>query len=62
MVKYLLKIEAERGVCKVCQSIDCVIITNHKVYDWEWVAAYAGLIVDTRDTVGGRGNGRVVRL
>jgi len=42
-------------------SADCVIIiTNHKVYDWEWVAKYAELIVDTRNAV--RGNGRIVRL
>ncbi len=44
------------------RAADCVIIiTNHKVYDWEWVAEHAGLIVDTRNTVGD-GNGRVVRL
>lgn len=46
------------------RAADCVIvITNHKVYDWAWVAEHAGLIVDTRNAVGDvGGNGRVVRL
>jgi len=47
----------------ICRySADCVIIiTNHKVYDWEWVAAHAPLILDTRNTVGDE-NGRFAQL
>ena len=47
----------------VLQEVDCVIVvTNHDDYDWEWVAAHAPLIVDTRNTIKIKGNGRVVRL
>jgi UDP-N-acetyl-D-glucosamine dehydrogenase len=31
-------------------SADCVVIaTDHRSYDWDWVARYARLIVDTRN-------------
>ena len=46
-------------------SADCVvIITNHKLYDYEWLVENARLIVDTRNAVGtvGRGHSNVVRL
>jgi UDP-N-acetyl-D-glucosamine dehydrogenase len=46
------------------QTADCVVIvTNHRAYDWAWVAQQAGLIVDTRNAVSGLPvNGRVVYL
>jgi len=37
---------------QVLQQADCVVIvTDHSVYDWEWVAQNAGLIVDTRNAL-----------
>ncbi len=46
------------------QEADCVVIvTNHRDYDWAFVAAQAGLIVDTRNALAGlAGHGRVVGL
>lgn len=46
------------------QEADCVVIvTNHKVYDWDFVAENAGLIVDTRNALSGlAARGRVVGL
>jgi UDP-N-acetyl-D-glucosamine dehydrogenase len=39
---------------QVLQQADCVVIvTDHSVYDWEWVAQNAGLIVDTRNALRG---------
>lgn len=46
------------------QAADCVVIvTNHKVYDWAFVAEHARLIVDTRNALMGiEARGRVVGL
>jgi UDP-N-acetyl-D-glucosamine dehydrogenase len=46
------------------QSADCVVIaTDHKSYDWTWVAAHARLLVDTRNaTAGLDAAARVVKL
>lgn len=45
------------------QQADCVvIITHHQVYDWPWIANTAQLIVDTRNAIKEKGNGRVVSL
>lgn len=46
------------------ETADCVvIITNHRVYDWAFVAANAPLIVDTRNALGSlAGQARVVSL
>lgn len=46
------------------QTADCVVIvTNHKVYDWERIAAQARVIVDTRNALQGVGvNGRLLTL
>lgn len=46
------------------QSADCVVIvSNHKRYDWSWVAANAKLAVDTRNALAGQhGACRVVKL
>ena len=42
---------------------DCVlVVTDHSVYDWTWVAGKARLIVDTRNALRGVDNGRVIRL
>ena len=44
-------------------AADCVVVvTDHTVYDWEWLTANARLIVDTRNAVGSSGAARVVRL
>ena len=32
-----------------------VIVTNHADYDWEWIAAAAPLIIDTRNALGAAG-------
>lgn len=39
-----------------------VVVTDHTVYDWEWLTTNARLIVDTRNAVGSSGVARVVRL
>ena len=45
------------------QQADCVVVvTNHAVYDWDWLAANAALIVDTRNVYGGVKNGRIVSI
>lgn len=50
------------------RQADCVVVvTDHSVYDWVWVADCSQLIVDTRNAlkggaVNGMGNGRIVRL
>jgi UDP-N-acetyl-D-glucosamine dehydrogenase len=46
------------------RGADCVVIaTDHRDYDWAWVAAHARLIVDTRNAMAGvAGPARVVRL
>ena len=42
---------------------DCVaVITNHDFYDWECVANASKVIVDTRNAIQEKGNGRLVRL
>ena len=40
-----------------------LIVTDHSAYDWDWVAAHAALIVDTRNATRGVTNGhaRIVR-
>jgi len=44
-------------------AADCVvIITNHQIFDWEWVANNARLIVDTRNALKSPGKARIVRL
>lgn len=44
-------------------AADCVVVvTDHTVYDWEWLTTNARLIVDTRNAVGSSGTARVVRL
>ena len=45
------------------EAADCVVIvTDHAVYNWEWIAANARLIVDTRNAVKSQSAARVVRL
>jgi len=42
---------------------DCVaVITNHDFYDWDYVANKAKVIVDTRNAIKRKGNGRLVHL
>jgi UDP-N-acetyl-D-glucosamine dehydrogenase len=44
-------------------AADCVVVvTDHAAYDWEWIAARARLIVDTRNAIKAGGRARVVRL
>lgn len=48
---------------EVLAAADCVVIvTDHVVYDWEWIAANTRLIVDTRNAVKDSGPARIVRL
>src|SRR4051794_17624846 len=46
------------------RAADCVVIaTDHRSYDWAWVAAHARLIVDTRNALAGGGTvARVVTI
>ncbi len=46
-------------------AADCVVIvTNHSVYDWQWIAGNARLIVDTRNALASPNvaKARIVRL
>lgn len=44
-------------------AADCVVIvTDHRAFDWAWVADNARLIVDTRNALTDPGKARVVRL
>jgi len=42
---------------------DCVIVvTNHTVYNWAWIAEHAPLVVDTRNALNGvAGNAVVIK-
>ncbi len=47
------------------RAADCVVIaTDHREYDWAWIAAHARLIVDTRNATAGLANpaARIVKL
>ena len=55
----LASVELESAV----PAADCVvIITNHSVYDWEWIASQAVLMVDTRHALKGLGGPRLARI
>lgn len=42
---------------------DCVVIvTDHNSYDWEWIAANAQLIIDSRNAIHVATKGRLVKL
>lgn len=44
-------------------SADCVVIvTNHEIFDWEWLADTASVIVDTRNAIKEMVNGNLVKL
>ena len=44
-------------------AADCVVVvTDHGVFDWSWIAANAHLLVDTRNAIKQNGLARVVRL
>lgn len=48
---------------EVLRSADCVVIaTNHRCYDYVWIAGGARLVVDTRNALRGVRNGNVVTL
>lgn len=47
------------------QTADCVVIaTDHRAYDWSWIAKHARLIVDTRNATAGISGAmaRIVKL
>ncbi len=59
------KIESVKDMMTEVKTADCVVIvTNHKVYDYNAILSNAKLIVDTRNALGklGLGNPKVVRL
>ncbi len=59
------KIESVPDMIKAVRSADCVvIITNHKVYDYDAILKEAKVIVDTRNALklAGKKNPKVVRL
>ena len=48
---------------EVLRSADCVVIaTNHRCYDYVWIAGAARLVVDTRNALRGVRKGDVVTL
>ncbi len=60
-----IKLDSVPDLMAAVQASDCVVIvTNHKVYDYEAILASAQLIVDTRNALGNRGRNhpKVVRL
>jgi UDP-N-acetyl-D-glucosamine dehydrogenase len=59
------EIDSVSDVMKAVKEADCVVIvTNHKVYDYQAIHEDAQLIVDTRNALGklGRTSAKVVRL
>lgn len=47
-----LKMESQKLTAEYLQSQDCVlVVTDHSVFDWEWIAEHAPLIVDTRNAM-----------
>ena len=60
-----IKLDSVPDLMAAVKAADCVVIvTNHKVYDYEAILASAQLIVDTRNALGNRGRNhpKVVRL
>lgn len=60
-----MEMQSVPDVISAVEAADCVVIvTNHKVYDYEAILAKAQLIVDTRNALGvrGRNHPKVVRL
>ena len=59
-----LSVHSEALSVELLRKADCVvIITDHDVYDWQFVAEHAPLVVDTRNALGDvADNGRVVKL
>ncbi len=60
-----MEMQSVPEVMAAVEAADCVVIvTNHKVYDYEAILARATLIVDTRNALGvrGRNHPKVVRL
>ena len=60
-----IKLDSVPDLMAAVKASDCVVIvTNHKVYDYEAILASAKLIVDTRNALGNRGRNhpKVVRL
>jgi UDP-N-acetyl-D-glucosamine dehydrogenase len=48
---------------EILRSADCVVVaTNHRCYDYAWIANGARLVVDTRNALRGVRNGNVVAL
>ncbi len=44
-------------------TADCVVVvTNHRAYDWTWIANQTGLIVDTRNALREVGQGAPARI
>jgi len=59
------EIDSVTDLIPAVKDADCVVIvTNHKVYDYQAIHEHAQLIVDTRNALGklGRTSARVVRL
>jgi UDP-N-acetyl-D-glucosamine dehydrogenase len=58
-----LESESVALTAETLRQADCVVVvTNHALYDWAFIAEHAQLIVDTRNAVQAPGNGRIVRL
>jgi UDP-N-acetyl-D-glucosamine dehydrogenase len=54
MRKHDLQMESVALTAEALESYDCVVVaTHHSAYDWQMVADYAQLIVDTRNALGG---------
>lgn len=59
------ELESIKDLDRSLESADCVVIvTNHKVYDYDEILKKSKLIVDTRNALGDKGkkNSKVVRL
>jgi UDP-N-acetyl-D-glucosamine dehydrogenase len=49
-----LSMSSEELTSGYLESQDCVlIVTDHSIYDWNWIASHATLIVDTRNATRG---------
>ena len=58
-----LALDAVALTADALAAADCaVVVTNHKVFDWQFVGKHAQLVVDTRNAMSGASQARVVTL
>ncbi|MDX1412972.1 MAG: nucleotide sugar dehydrogenase [Candidatus Promineifilaceae bacterium] len=57
------RIQGSELTIDVLENADCVVvITDHQIYDWDFVSEHAKLIVDSRNAVVTEGKSKVIKL